>query len=123
MFEVIPPAEMPKVIDAAQTGRCVACYADAQGNGFYCTRCDPPIQVIADLMEYGAPLQLTTGEGVYPVCGDGTCPCNWPDNPCSCKGKLSTRIYGGPFGLAIMSRSSSRVVIDPDCPHHGDRPW
>jgi len=122
MFEVIPASELPKVLDAAQTGRCVACYADAYGNGFYCPACDPPIQEIADLMEYGAPLQLTTGctcrdkPRWYPGRpGDPLCPLHGDQGrrPVTCQCWIVRTAMGQPM----------EVEQNPDCPLHWAKSW
>lgn len=52
--------------------------------------------------------QLTSGDDVRPA------------PRCSCRGVRVTADYGGPWGLVITSRSTSRYRLDDDCPHHGD---
>ncbi|MFE5290390.1 hypothetical protein ACFRAQ_36050 [Nocardia sp. NPDC056611] len=39
-FESIPDSEMPKVLAAAGDGRCIVCYREFDGDGFYCPECD-----------------------------------------------------------------------------------
>lgn len=42
-FEVVPPDEVPKMLEAMHDGRCVSCYqpVDADDGGLYCSTCDP----------------------------------------------------------------------------------
>lgn len=126
MFEVIPSSELPQVIDAAQNGRCVACYADAFGNGFYCPACDPPIQEIADLVEYGAPLQLTTGPEWlrgFRSAGVAHLPRTTLE-PCTCAYGLHPTIWCPTHLIdvpGIGQRGAAYTFrISTWCPHHGD---
>ncbi|MRH86031.1 hypothetical protein GFY24_00880 [Nocardia sp. SYP-A9097] len=39
-LELIPDEEMPAVLAAVREGRCICCYKEFPGEGFYCPDCD-----------------------------------------------------------------------------------
>lgn len=39
-FVPVPDHEMPAVLAAAREGRCISCYREFNGMGFYCPDCE-----------------------------------------------------------------------------------